>query len=402
MKFNFIKRLAVICLILINVQVFGRSFSHLNDSTNTLKKDTTKVEKKRKNLRFSILGGPGYTPDYGFLIGASALFTFSTDTTDKKMNRSVVPIAGAWLSSGGFNLLIKPQLFFNHDRFRYFGQIQYLNNINNYYGVGFDNNQNIERGPETTEYFMNSFLTFGSFLFRIGDSDFFLGPSYDVGYRRLSDIAAAMAEDPVYMKQAEMLGGGDEGMELFNVGIGFELSYDTRDIPANAWSGIYFDLTARYYDKWLGSDTQWGFLTAEYRQYKLLPFLGERRVLAWTAKVRSSFGDVPFTEMSMIGSPFDLRGYYQGQYRDKSMGYAMAEYRHMFNSKSKLLNRLGFAFWGGVGMVGPEVYNPGGVLPNFGGGLRIEVQPRMNFRIDVGKDPIANQTLLYFNMTEAF
>lgn len=43
-----------------------------------------------------------------------------------------------------------------------------------------------------------------------------------------------------------------------------------------------------------------------------------------------------------------------------------------------------------------------GVLPNYGVGLRIEVQPRMNVRLDLGKNTVNNQTLFYFNMTEAF
>ncbi|MBB3700927.1 BamA/TamA family outer membrane protein [Flammeovirga yaeyamensis] len=397
MKLRKIKKtLFFILLLSLSVQVVSaQSTTALTDSTA---QENIKKEKKKKNLRFSVLGGPGYTPDYGFLLGVSMLFTFKIDTTDPDLNRSVVPIAGAWLSSGGFNLIAKPQLFFKDDKIRYFGQVQYRNNYDNYYGVGFDTNQNIPRSDSTTQFFQNSIVNFGSVLFRLGESDFFLGPSFEVTYRNLSEISPLMATDPVYIEQ----GGKPEGMDFFNIGLGFEVSYDTRDIPANAWSGVFFDINARYYDTWLGSDSQWGFISAEYRQYKLLPFMGERRVLAWTAKIRSSYGDVPFTDMSLIGSPFDLRGYYLGQYRDKTSAFMMAEYRHMINSKSKLLSRLGFAAWGGVGMVGPDLWNPGGVLPNFGAGLRVEVQPRMNFRVDLGRDPLAGQNLIYFNMTEAF
>ncbi|ANQ47910.1 BamA/TamA family outer membrane protein [Flammeovirga sp. MY04] len=397
MKLRKIKKtLFFILLLSLSVQVVSaQSTTALTDSTA---QENIKKEKKKKNLRFSVLGGPGYTPDYGFLLGVSMLFTFKIDTTDPDLNRSVVPIAGAWLSSGGFNLIAKPQLFFKDDKIRYFGQVQYRNNYDNYYGVGFDTNQNIPRSDSTTQFFQNSIVNFGSVLFRLGESDFFLGPSFEVTYRNLSEISPLMATDSVYIEQ----GGKPEGMDFFNIGLGFEVSYDTRDIPANAWSGVFFDINARYYDTWLGSDSQWGFISAEYRQYKLLPFMGERRVLAWTAKIRSSYGDVPFTDMSLIGSPFDLRGYYLGQYRDKTSAFMMAEYRHMINSKSKLLSRLGFAAWGGVGMVGPDLWNPGGVLPNFGAGLRVEVQPRMNFRVDLGRDPLAGQNLIYFNMTEAF
>ena len=92
------------------------------------------------------------------------------------------------------------------------------------------------------------------------------------------------------------------------------------------------------------------------------------------------------TQYSLTGTPFDLRGYYMGQYRDKSSHLVMAEYRQMFNTDKenwleRIINHLGFVVWGGVGFMGP---NPGkieGVLPNYGVGLRIEVQPRMNVRL---------------------
>ena len=88
-----------------------------------------------------------------------------------------------------------------------------------------------------------------------------------------------------------------------------------------------------------------------------------------------------------------------GQYRDKSSHVVMAEYRQMINTDKgnwvkRMLNHVGY--------VGP---NPGkieGVLPNMGVGLRIEVQPRMNVRLDLGRNMVNKQNLFYFNMTEAF
>ena len=85
----------------------------------------------------------------------------------------------------------------------------------------------------------------------------------------------------------------------------------------------------------------------------------------------------------------------------------MVEYRQMINTDmsnrfKRLLSHLGYAAWGGCGFMGS---NPGkieGVLPNLGLGLRIEVQPRMNVRLDFGRNMVNKQNLFYFNMTEAF
>ena len=55
---------------------------------------------------------------------------------------------------------------------------------------------------------------------------------------------------------------------------------------------------------------------------------------------------------------FDLRGYYMGQYRDKSSHIALMEYRQMFNTDQsnwikKIIHHLGFVAWGGAGFMGP-------------------------------------------------
>ena len=96
-----------------------------------------------------------------------------------------------------------------------------------------------------------------------------------------------------------------------------------------------------------------------------------------------------------------------GQYRDKSSHVVMAEYRQMINTDKstwlkRMLNHVGFVAWTGCGFMGPTPGKIEGVLPNYGVGLRIEVQPRMNVRLDLGKNTVNNQTLFYFNMTEAF
>ena len=52
--------------------------------------------------------------------------------------------------------------------------------------------------------------------------------------------------------------------------------------------------------------------------------------------------------------------------------------------------------------MGPNPTKIEGVLPNAGVGLRIEVQPRMNVRLDIGRNMVNKQNLFYFNMTEAF
>ena len=359
--------------------------------------------KQKKNVRFNILGGPGYTPDFGFLIGGSALFTFSTDVADTTLKRSVLPIAFAYMTNGGGSMIVRPQLFFNKDRFRIFGQMLFQNTLDNYYGVGYETNSNTERGEDITQFRNFGYQINPVFLFRYKNTDLFLGASLDIRQRDMQDPSEGVQNDPDYIAQ----GGNENGLNFTNIGVGTNINFDTRDVPANAYTGLFVEVSATYYSTAYGSSLDYGVYEIDYRQFKQLKKLGERRVLAWRVNGRFTSGDVPITELSVVGSPFDLRGYHMGHYRDKNALMTIAEYRHMFNAGDetkfrRLLSKCGFATWAGVGSVSDGFVDTENLLPNFGAGIRIELQPRMNFRIDIGRDPINNQNLVYFNMTEAF
>ncbi len=358
-----------------------------------------KERRKARNFQFSILGGPSYSPDFGFLLGGSALMTFRTDKSDLDLKRSVMPFSIA-LTMGGAAVGSRPQIFFAGDRFRIFGTFSYKYNKDNYYGVGYHTNHHTVRGEETT-LFTASYLQINpQFLFRIKESDFFVGPAVDFTLDKMLKPSAGVARDAAYLAG----GGTADGYTNISSGLGIIANYDSRDLPANAYKGVYLEVRGTVYNKWIGSDTDFYRAEIDYRQYVSV---GKRKVLAWTAQSKNVFGDVPVTRMPLTGSPYDLRGYYMGQYRDKTSHVVVAEYRQMFNSDredfwGRLVRRLGWNVWAGCGFVGDSPVHLNGVLPNAGLGLRIEIQPRMNIRLDFGRNFVDKQNLFYFNMTEAF
>ena len=371
-------------------------------ATHTLsKKELRKLRVAQRNFHYNILGGPSYSPDFGLLVGGSALMTFSLNPKDTTLKRSVVPMAIAFMFDGGINLFSKPQLFFKGDRFRIFGKFSYKNTVENYYGIGYDTNKNYLRSDSTSQYRYSGVQINPWFLFRLGESNFFAGPQIDINYDHFTKPGKLLTQETDY----KTAGGNEHGYKNFNSGLGFLLTYDSRDVPANAYKGIYLDFRGMMYHKIFGSENNFYRLELDYRQYKEV---GKRKVIAWTAQTKNVFGDrIPLTQYALTGTPFDLRGYYQGQYRDKSSHIVMAEYRQMFNTEGenwlqRIINHLGFVVWGGCGFMGPNPVDIEGVLPNYGVGLRIEVQPRMNVRLDLGKNTVNKQTLFYFNMTEAF
>jgi outer membrane protein assembly factor BamA len=369
------------------------------DTTPTLSKRELRRERvAKRNLHYNILGGPSYTPDFGLLVGGSALMTFRMNPSDTTQRRSIVPMAIALMFKGG--LMTKPQLFFKGDRFRIFGTFSYKNTIENFYGIGYSTNKDYPRGEDTSEYRYSGIQVNPWFLFRLGKSNFFAGPQIDLNYDKITKPAAGMIEQPSYIAA----GGTEHGYTNFSSGLGFLLTYDTRDVPANAYRGTYLDFRGMMYSKVFGGDDNFYRLEIDYRQYKTV---GRRKVVAWTVQTKNVFGDVPLTKYALSGTPFDLRGYYMGQFRDKSSHVIMAEYRQMINTDKstwvkRMLNHVGYVAWGGCGFMGPTPGKIEGVLPNLGLGLRIEVQPRMNVRLDYGRDMVNKQNLFYFNMTEAF
>ena len=400
-KYVFILIWMACCTLSVNAQEM-KVQTATQDSTTTLsKKELRRQRVAQRNLHYNILGGPSYSPDFGPIIGGSALLTFRINPSDTTQLRSVIPMALAFMFEGGVTMFSKPQLFFKGDRFRIFGKVSYKSGKENFYGIGYRTNKNYERSDSTSQYRYNGFQFNPWFLFRLGKSNFFAGPQVDLNLERFTHPAKYLIDEPSYQKA----GGDADGYRNFSSGLGFLLTYDSRDVPANAYRGLYLDVRGMAYSKILGSDRNFSRLELDYRQYKSV---GNRKVIAWTAQSKNVFGNhIPLSQYALTGTPFDLRGYYMGQYRDKSSHILMAEYRQMINTDrstwvKRMLHHVGFVAWTGCGFMGPTPSKIEAALPNFGVGLRIEVQPRMNVRLDLGKNTINNQTLFYFNMTEAF
>jgi len=166
----------------------------------------------------------------------------------------------------------------------------------------------------------------------------------------------------------------------------------------NAWSGLYLDLRTTFYSTAFGGDNNYQVYQLDFRKYFQVTRPGKTVTLQF--KTRIGVGDMPYGEMSQLGTPFDLRGYTWGRYRDKSMIFFIGEYRHMFEKSSGSLSKHGVVAWMGTGSIARNASSFGNWLSNFGFGYRFEVQPRMNLRVDIG---IGKETSgFYFNFNEAF
>ncbi len=345
------------------------------------------------NWRVTPYIAPGYTPEMGGLLAAGGLFSFSTSMDDTVSQRSSVPLAVAYSTTGALTVSSVLTSFWREDHLRIPVDLWFKSMPDHYYGVGYDDGRNTPQSDSTTAYNRTWFWFNPRFLFQI-KGPLYVGLDWDINYTRADDPGTVMLEDPTFQSTGE---------EVFNHGLGAVIQYDSRDVPVNAWRGTYFSGRARFYGSALGGDFKYQIYDFDFRHYFPLRERGGR-TLSWQVRTRLGKGQVPWAELSQPGTPFDLRGYRWGRYRDKSMLYSILEYRHMFDKGSGRIGPHGMVGWIGTCSLGPKVSDFKNWLPNFGIGYRLEVQKRMNVRLDIGfgREVDGLKPSLYFNFNEAF
>lgn len=358
---------------------------------------------KEKNVLITPFIAPGYTPEMGGLLTVGALMSFRTNPWFKippdkdPVQRSTLTVNGTYSTTQAATVTAKLTTYLARDRMRVYADLALKDMPDHYWGVGYEAGQAPE-GDLTTAYHRTSWTFIPKILWRLREGTFG-GVIFDFNSTEATDVSPGVAAEPSFVTY---------GPKNQNAGAGFVVQYDTRDIAANAWRGIQVNGQAIVYGSFLGSDNNYQLYDLDYRQYKTLGRDGRR--LAWKIRSRVGTGNVPWAELPQLGGSSDLRGYRDGRYRDKAMLYGIVEYRYQFTSKKREsgLSRHGLVGWIGAGSVAEK---PGVLhdwLPNFGLGYRLEVQPRMSVRVDVG---VGKEYLdygdkfepsVYFNFTEAF
>jgi len=369
---------------------------NLNTTAQVLTKEEKKANRKAKKqekidkgkLMIMPLAGPAYTPELGFTIAGGIMTSFKTNPGDSLIQRSSAPMMLGVTSTGAYFAGTKLTTFWKEDKIRIYADLNFKNMPDNYWGVGYNEGFNTEKGDSTTAYTRTWWQIYPKFLWQFR-KHFFIGPQIDFNYTKGKEASPGVSEDPYY-KQFNN--------KPFNAGLGFVFQLDSRDIPVNAWGGAFIETALAFYGPYIGGDNIYQVLNVDLRKYWKVK--REGRTIAAQIRGRFSTGDVPYGEMSQPGTPFDLRGYTWGRYRDESMVYAIGEYRHMFKKRDGSISPHGIIGWLGVGTLGETVENFGKWLPSAGIGYRLEVQPRMNLRIDIG---FGKETSgFYFNFNEAF
>ncbi len=379
-------------IILALLIVFHPFESAAQNPSKEEKKEYRKAKKQEKidkgKLMVMPFAGPAYTPELKFTIAGGILISFKTNPRDSLIQRSSAPFTIGVSSTGAYFIGTKITSFWMQDKLRIYADLNYKNMPDNYWGVGYEAGYSTPKGDSTTAYKRTWWQIFPKFLWQFKEN-FFVGPLIDFNYTKGRDPSPGVAMDPYYIEYND---------KPFNGGFGVAVQYDSRDIPVNAWEGAFIEFTMAFYGPYLGGDNTYQIYDLDIRKYWQIKRPGS--TIAVQLKGRFGKGNVPYGEMSQPGTPFDLRGYVWGQYRDDAMVFGIGEYRYMFKRRNGNIGPHGLVTWFGGGTLADRVQNFNDWLPCFGVGYRFEVQPRMNVRLDFGFGRATKG--FYFNFNEAY
>ena len=340
----------------------------------------------------SWLGGPAYTPETGFMVAAGGLFSFSSNREEQDLQRSSVSLfaVGTQGDAGfGYGLRSKQNLFFDNNDIRFAGVLNFSDNAENYWGIGYDKGKAQDASDDTL--LRNTVLHYDANLSFKNDYGFYFGPALRLKYYQAD-------EDEVPLTASLDDNFNEFKDKPLSIGLGITLNYDTRDVTVNAWEGQYLNFEYINYGSMIGSDSDYQKVLLDYRYYHSF---NPGRVIAFYNAMQWSKGDVPFYDMPTLGGSFSLRGLYAGRFRDNNAIEHTAEYRHTFLRDNGNLSAHGMTVWGGIGSIaGDDSRLYDNLLYSYGLGYRYELQPRMNVRIDFGFS--ADDSGMFLTFTEAF
>jgi outer membrane protein assembly factor BamA len=339
-------------------------------------------------FRWTPLLAPGYNPEMGLLIAGGFLFSAKLGRKDSTLQRSTLSSTVSISTTGAINVSGVLTSFFLQNRLRVLVNVGYKTMPDSYWGVGYDAGLEPTSQDSTTKYHRAWWQVNPRAYWGVR-KHLYVGGGVDLNRTIATEVNPTMAADPYYLRY---------GHDNFNSGLTAAIFYDSRDVAVNAWRGLYLSLTGTFYGSYLGSNNTYQIYLLDYRQYRTLGRPG--RTLAWQVKSRLGAKNVPWAELSPLGTGYDLRGYREGRFRDETTLLALVEFRQMFTRSGGRLSRHGFVAWAGGGTLGSSFKDLNGFLPNGGIGYRFELQPRSNVRVDVGFGKKSNG--VYFNFTEAF
>lgn len=323
--------------------------------------ESTNKEPLTKSPKFSFIGGPHYSSDTKFGIGLLAAGLYTTNPENDTLKPSDITLFADITTGKYFKIGVEGLHLYKKGTRRVDYEVFFNSYSTYYWGLGVENG--LLQDNKSKYLLLNTSLQVNH-LWQIMN-DIYGGPLLKFDYT----AARHIRNEELWVSQPQ---------KVSLLAFGAKLQFDSRDNYTSPCSGWLGDI-ALLYNQGISSRFSKGFSSIEFNICNYLPVF-RKSVLASRLHGEFTFGNTPWCNMPTLGAAGTMRGYYEGQYRDKQEMDMTVELRqHLFR-------RSGMVVWGGFGAVFPSIKDFQGrhILPTYGIGYRWEFKKRTNVRVDVG------------------
>lgn len=330
---------------------------------------------------------PAYAQETSWEFGVVSLYQFKTKNATFDTRPSNLYFVGFYTLENQMLTKLEHTLFTKNEEWVLEGKLEFSKYPEKYYGIGNNTPNSNEQLMDWTKVELRQ-----QFLKKLREK-MFVGLQYrfvnfwDIGVEDRADGTGSLEEIPGYK-------GG------INSGLGIVYKWDKRDFVLAPTKGHFIEFRGELYSNIFGSDYNFSTYRLDMRKY--FP-LNKRKphntVLAFQGVVNQTYGDVPFRELSLMGSISMMRGVYEGRYRDNHMVAFQGEIRqHLFW-------RLGATAFVATAQVMPHwnafLFDQFKMTGGAGLRLLINKKDRATLRADYGVGPDGSSGL-YLTFGEAF
>ena len=321
-----------------------------------------------------------FTPETEWGFGAAGIYSFHFKNDSINSRPSQIQLGFAYTLRDQILSYLPFQLFLKNGKYKVYGELGYYRYIYEFSGIG---NDDFQKNSEL--YSVNFPRVRLNGLMQVR-------PNLFAGLRYWMDDYDITKIEAEGLLDRENITGSEGG---FLSGLGFVSNYDTRDKIFYPSEGLYAETVLFFNNEIFGSDFNYSKFIFDGSAYFENNW---RHILALNFYAELTAGDPPFNQLSLLGGPKRMRGYFEGALRDKQYLTFQAEYRmHLFW-------RIGAVVFAGYGVIESDLADIERKDFNYsvGAGLRflLDEKQKVNLRLDAGFGK--NTSGIYVTVSEAF
>lgn len=306
-----------------------------------------------------------YTDENSFALGAGIMHGFHWANSPPEQRPNSITALFFYTLKNQSVLNVIPDFYLQDETYNLHLELALANMPSRFFAPS-DNG----KGEPTAEDYTLKRGVFSASLVRKLYRAFRAGPRFVIDRSEISDTEASGL-----LRSGTIVGSRDGNV----VGAGLILDWDNRNHIFWPTSGGYHQLIGLAFREQFGSDYNFNQVSLDLRQF--FP-ISEMTSLAIQLNYTLSDGNVPFYYLAMLGGPNNMRGIYEGYYRDNNMYALQAEYRMLMRG------RWSAVVFASLGQVAHQVTDFDVTQQKYaaGGGFRFALDPKhkMNLRMDIG------------------